>query len=186
MITILFTQKDSVYNTIPNTDTWDKTRNAINYQGKEPIIAHPPCRAWGDYAHKAKPEPGEKELTRWTVKKIREVGGVMEHPRRSKIWKELPRPGKPDHYGGFTINIDQYWFGHQAIKNTTLYIVGTTPRNIPPIPIKLPYKVRSVENMSKRQRESTPPELAKWLIKLIEIIKKNKTEQNSHEIKKYI
>ena len=28
-------------------DCWDIERNALNWPGGNPIVAHPPCRAWG-------------------------------------------------------------------------------------------------------------------------------------------
>ena len=67
-------------------------------------------------------------------------GGILEHPKGSKLWKEapLPMPGEPqDEYGGFTILIDQYHFGHVARKWTHLYIVGIDPNEVPPIPLSV-------------------------------------------------
>lgn len=173
--TVLFTRTNSIYNEL-NTDTWDINRDATNYTGNDPVIAHPPCRAWGNFSQWAKPREGEKMLAVWATKLIQKNGGVLEHPKTSKIWEtmKLPKPGQIDKYGGWTLNIDQYWFGHRAIKNTTLYIVGTAQRNIPDIPIKFRYLITPVEQMGKQEREATPKELAKWLIKLIEIIKENK------------
>lgn len=183
--TILFTKKNSIYKEL-NTDTWDITRDATKYTGTEPVIAHPPCRAWGNYRHMAKPTPGEKYLAIWAIRKIRQNGGVLEHPKGSTLWKRLKLPkGKdqPDHWGGWTLNIDQKWFGHRAKKNTNLYIVGTTKKNIPGIPITLEKHITTIENMGKPEREKTPKALAIWLIQLIEIIKMNKKEQNKRTIK---
>jgi len=177
-------RKDSVYKTL-NCDAWDEERDARNWKGATPVIAHPPCRAWGGMSHMAKPKPGEKALAILAVEKIRAYGGVLEHPRRSKLWRVcgLPQPGeKKDAYGGWTLALDQYWFGHRAKKATFLYIVGCEPKNIPPLPLKLgnpecilgtpgrrkdgTRRLKYTE-ISKAEREQTPPEFAKWLIQLV-------------------
>lgn len=167
MISVLYTQKNSIYNQL-KTDNWNKTRDATKWPGGNPIIAHPPCRAWGNYKHKAKPEPGEKQLAIHAIIMIRLWGGVLEHPKTSTLWKtmNLPRPGLTDAYGGWTLNIDQKWWGHKAKKNTNLYIVGCPPKDIPAIPITLEQPTNTIENMAKKQREQTPIKLAIWLIQL--------------------
>lgn len=169
---ILFAQQNSIYKEF-NTDIWDIIRDAKKWPGGEPIIAHPPCRAWGNYSHKAKPRPGEKELAIWAIEQVREWGGIVEHPASSKLWKTIGATTKPDLYGGWILNIDQHWFGHRAIKRTNLYIVGCKPKEIPPIPLKLRQTTTTVERMGKKEREKTPKDLAEWLIKLIFVIKQN-------------
>ena len=64
---------------------------------------------------------------------------VLEHPKGSRLWHEapLPMPGEfSDEFGGFTILVDQYQFGHVARKWTHLYIVGIEPKDLPEIPIR--------------------------------------------------
>lgn len=91
----------------------------------------------------------------------------------------LPKPGVIDQYGGFSLCINQSWFGHKAEKNTLLYIVGTTPKKIPPIPISFDTVIFTVSSKIKKksgrrlkieipksEREKTPLKLAEWLIKL--------------------
>lgn len=171
-ISVLFTQTKSIYNQL-GTDNWDIKRDAKNWPGGNAIIAHPPCRAWGNYSNKAKPIPGERELAIWAIEQIRKWGGILEHPRTSRLWKEmkLPRPGEqPDQYEGFSISIDQYWFGHRGKKNTWLYIKGTTLQKLPIIPLKLGRATYKVEDMGKKERAATPRRLAEWLIKTAEII----------------
>ena len=60
-MTVLFTMKNSIYEKL-GCDTWDEKRDARNYKGTDPIIAHPPCRLWGKLAHMAKAPEEEKEL----------------------------------------------------------------------------------------------------------------------------
>lgn len=180
MISVLFARSDSVYKTLPECDVYDAERNALNYPGKTPIIAHPPCRAWGKLRHFAKPQPGEKDLARWAVDQIRQYGGVLEHPAHSTLWsdKGLPVPGMVDEWGGWTLPISQYWFGHKAEKKTWLYIVGCEPRNIPAMPIRLGFATHTISSsrvtarhgrrpeVAKAEREHTPEELARWLVEL--------------------
>lgn len=183
MVTVLFTQKNSIYNNL-RADTWDIKRNATSYQGQEPIIAHPPCRAWGRLYKKAKPKPGEKELAIWAINHIRKYGGVLEHPAGSKLWKEcnIPTDGSTDQFGGFTISINQSWFGHRAEKRTWLYIVGIKQKQLPPMPIKFDTIVKKLDHMGSREREATPRFLAIWLISVIERIKKEqKRTKQSHK-----
>lgn len=166
METVLFAREDSIYKKL-GADTWDIKRDATKWPGGEPIIAHPPCRAWGNYRHKAKPREGEKELAIWAIEQVNKWGGVVEHPKNSQIWKEseLIKPG-------WILNIDQKWFGHRANKNTNLYIVGLKPKEIPPYPIKLERYETTVERMGRAERERTPEKLAIWLLTLIKEIKK--------------
>lgn len=157
-------------------ETWNIEKNALRWQGGNAIIAHPPCRSWGNYQWRAKPRLGERELAKWAVAKVRFWGGIVEHPVTSKLWDEmnLPYPGKkPDHFGGWSLNIDQKWFGHPAKKNTLLYIVGIKPKEIPPYPITLHKAKTTVEMLSRKQREETPIKFAQWLIETARLINQN-------------
>lgn len=46
-VAVLFARADSTYKTLPGTDVWDIERNAKLWPGGAPVVAHPPCRAWG-------------------------------------------------------------------------------------------------------------------------------------------
>lgn len=178
MVSALYVREDSIYK-IMGVDCWDIDRDARNWPGGNAVIAHPPCRAWGLLSQFAKPRPDEKELALHAVKMIRKWGGVLEHPYGSKLWEELidgcrlPKPGRFDVFGGYTICINQSWYGHKAQKKTFLYIVGCPKAMLPNIPITydaIEYVVRPSKNgtgakiITKKEREATPPRLAKWLI----------------------
>lgn len=167
-VAVLFARPDSIYKKILGCDVYDKERDARNFLGGLPVIAHPPCRAWGNYAYKAKPEPGEKELAFFAVDAVRRCGGVLEHPATSKLWKAagLPMPGRRDEYGGFTISVDQGWFGHRAIKKTFLYICGILPGDLPEFTMKFRLDHVPVEKMGLAEREATPAGFASWLFSL--------------------
>lgn len=114
-VSVLFARKDSIYKSL-NCDVWDKERDATKWPGGNPVIAHPPCRAWGQLRHMAKPSACEAQYALWAVQQVRKFGGVLEHPARSKLWEvaKLPEGDKTAEYGGFTLPIYQSWFGHFA------------------------------------------------------------------------
>ena len=172
-VAVLFARRDSVYKSLPGTDVWDIERDARKWPGGCPVVAHPPCRAWGRLRHFAHPRPDEMELAVLAVEAVRKWGGVLEHPAGSKLWAErLPYPGNFDKFGGWTLPILQQWYGHRAEKGTWLYIVGVTPEGIPEIPLVLGEASHVINSslragrrpeVSKAEREHTPPALASWL-----------------------
>lgn len=177
MVAVLFARGDSVYKTLPVCDVWDMERDARRWPGGCPVVAHPPCRAWGRLRAFANPRPDEKDLARWAVQMVREWGGVLEHPAGSTLWLDqaLPIPGTVDSFGGWTLAAPQKWWGHKAEKATWFYIVGCDPADIPDVPLVLgdaAYVVQSRKrhdyrpHISKAEREATPPELATWLVEL--------------------
>lgn len=187
-VAVLFARSDSYYKTLPGCDVWDIERDARNWPGGVPGVFHPPCRAWGRLSHMANPRPDEKDLARWAVAQVRRWGGVLEHPKASRLWADqgLPAPGKRDEFGGFTLGIHQHWFGHRATKATLLYIVGVAPGDFPEMPMRLgdgshviAQDVRCKDGTripngdprkrpecTKPEREHTPRELAEWLVEL--------------------
>jgi hypothetical protein len=176
MVAALFVRKDSIYKTMSGVDAWDKERDATKWPGGDTIVAHPPCAQWGALAHFATVDPNQKYLAIWAVETVREWGGVLEHPKASRLWDVmgLPPPGyDADKFGGWTLGITQHWWGHEAEKATLLYIVGCAPADIPPIPMVLGEAERTLGKTNKRRkellkskREHTPPELAAWLVEL--------------------
>jgi hypothetical protein len=181
MIAVLFARNDSRYKQLEGYDVYDIDRDARNFNANYPVIAHPPCRAWGMLSHMAKPRPDEKDLAWFALDKVRKNGGVLEHPKGSRLWKEapLPMPGEfADEFGGFTILIDQYNFGHVATKWTHLYIVGINQSDLPNLPKKegiatksMTGQVPGTKRCTQYEREYTPDELIKFMTKICEMIK---------------
>lgn len=186
-VAVLFARADSIYKTLPGCDVWDAVRDARTWPGGAPVVAHPPCRGWGKLFYFAKPAPGELDLGPFAVDQVRRFGGVLEHPKDSKLWNAagLPRPGRIDAWGGWTLPISQHWWGHRAEKMTWLYIVGCAQRDIPEIPLHLgdathviaQSRVRRLDGsrlrkgmpgwrpeVTKAEREHTPTRLAEWLV----------------------
>lgn len=188
LVSVLFARADSNYKAIPCVDVWDAQRDALQWPGGTPVVAHPPCRAWGQLSHMAKPRANEKELAIYAVDQVRQWGGVLEHPKQSKLWpaKKLPLPNEVDEYGGWTLPIFQCNFGHTAEKPTYLYIVGISPKSMPPIPLSPGVEACIIGSHGRRadgsrlqpgdygyrkscfrpDREHTPPLLAKWLVEI--------------------
>ena len=183
-VAALFVRADSVYKQMVGVDAWDAERDARAWPGGCPVVAHPPCRAWGRLRQFAKPRSGEKELALFALRQIRQFGGVLEHPAESSLWNEafLPKPGEfQDEYGGWSIAVEQFHWGHRAEKATWLYIVGCAPRDLPPIPFRPGRPTHCVRptksyprlpSITKAEREHTPPAFAEWLVQVAQLCAK--------------
>lgn len=187
-VAVLFARSDSIYKTMEGCDVWDEARDATAWLGGSPIVAHPPCGPWGRL-YKFCKKPEQKALAIWAVKQVRKWGGVLEHHSTSRLFsasaldgeEPIRRDGSMDSFGGFTMTVPQWWWGHRAEKMTTLYIVGCAVTDLPEVPIKLGEAsavVRYSKNtwrdrhtrpiikpeITKREREQTPPRFAAWLV----------------------
>jgi len=138
MIAALYVQKHGCYWDLDGIDPWDQKRDARQYKGPHPVIAHPPCTRWCKLAKmveakhphlKAGEDEGEFQHALWAVRKF---GGVLEHPAYSMAWPAygLNRPPTTggwvvaDFHGGWTCCVEQSAYGHQARKRTWLYAHG--------------------------------------------------------------
>lgn len=172
-------------------DAWDESRDARTYAGPYPVVAHPPCGAWGSLRHMKVPNRARRiadaECGPLAVEQVRRWGGVLEQPARSLLWKEcgIPAPGDPvDEHGGYSIEIEQVRWGHPARKRTWLYLVRVPrpdPSTFPP-PREPTHWVSGGRNPNRKgsggivppgikvcsaqQRRITPPALAAWLVEL--------------------
>ena len=147
-------------------DCWGMERDATSYDGPAPVIAHPPCGPWGRYRHKCKQESKTAIIA---VQQVRRWGGVLEHPAHSRLWDaaSLPRPGElPDSHGGWSVAVEQGWWGHEAPKATWLYFVGVSPNEVK-LPLHRPFATGLVEEMPKGKRHITPRLFALWLIEAV-------------------
>ena len=154
-VAVLFTEKNSIYEQIPDADCYDIDRDALTFPGGIPVIAHPPCRLWGKLYKLSTAPESEKDLARFAVDQVRKWGGVLEHPAHSKLWKDqgLPLPGDYSDPLDFTLDIDQFWFGHMARKRTWLYIHGVTVNDLPPYALNLNL-VTYVIDTSRREKNA--------------------------------
>lgn len=169
------------------TAWYDAERNAMGYDGVLPVVAHPPCGPWGTMRHLSSGKGHEQDASCGprAVEQVRKNGGVLEHPRGSTLFPHagLPRPGQlPDAWGGVTFEVCQCDWGRPARKRTWLYVVGISPRKIPPAPApREPTHWASgsrtaprgpvppgIKVCSAEQRRRTPERFAKWLVAIAE------------------
>lgn len=186
MIAALYVDPKGVYAGLEGVDVWDEARDARNYAGPWPVVAHPPCERWGRYwggspttwPRKVLGDDGGcfaaalEAVTCW--------GGVIEHPEGSHAWRHfgLRRPEKfggwviANPRGGVTCCVEQGNYGHRGRKATWLYVLGFTPPELiwgkseAVIRLKDGYhsaeerrravKTGACQRMSKRERAATP------------------------------
>ena len=138
MIAALYVETDGVYYGLPGVDPWDEARDARQYPGPHPVVAHPPCARWGRYwgGHPRQwprlklGDDGGCFVA--ALNAVRWYGGVLEHPEASHAWRAFmlttpPRTGgwvQADEHGGWTCCVEQGHYGHAARKATWLYAVG--------------------------------------------------------------
>lgn len=150
MVAALYVERGGPYFDRADVDPWDKERDARNYDGPHPVVAHPPCERWGRYwgggpSAKVRRALGDDGgCFEHALYAVRRWGGILEHPEASHAFKRfgLWRPLKAGGWargdvdleswpGGtsWTCCVEQGHYGHPARKATWLYYVGKT---VPP------------------------------------------------------
>lgn len=138
MIAALFVQTNGCYFGMPNVDPWDERRDARLYAGPWPVVAHPPCQLWVNFAalnykryggdHNRPGNDGGCFAS--ALRSVRIWGGILEHPASSNAWPAhgLTRPKgigwQPNASGGWVCEVWQSAYGHRARKRTWLYAYG--------------------------------------------------------------
>jgi hypothetical protein len=137
-VAALFVETDGCYFGQDGVEPWDEARDAREYDGPRPVVAHPPCQRWGRFWHGSPRKPHQFELGddkgcfMAALIFVHLHGGVIEHPADSHAWKffGLPIPKRgggwtaPDRYGGRSCYVEQGHYGHPASKKTWLYAIG--------------------------------------------------------------
>lgn len=121
MIAALYVETDGCYFDQAGVDPWDEARDAREYIGPHPVVAHPPCQRWGRFWHGSTRKPHQYQL-----------GGVLEHPADSRAWSHFgltpPRRHsgwqRADMHDGWTCYVEQGHYGHASRKPTWLYVHG--------------------------------------------------------------
>ncbi len=141
-IAALFVEEGGAYFGLPHVDPWPESRDARQYAGPHPVVAHPPCQRWGKF-WAGQPlwiaRTGERKVKgddggcfAHALAMVRQCGGVLEHPWGSHAWPHFgltvpPREGgwvQADGFLGWTCCVEQGRYGHYARKPTLLYAVG--------------------------------------------------------------
>jgi hypothetical protein len=139
MIAALYVQADGVYSGLSGVDPWPIDRDARQYPGPHPVVAHPDCKRWGRFWHGSPRNPHQFQLGdddgqfAAALASVRQWGGVLEHPACTRAWEAFgliapPRLGGwvgPDRFNGWTCHIEQGFYGHVARKATWLYACRT-------------------------------------------------------------
>ena len=93
MIAALFVDPTGTYSEVDGIDIWDEARDARNYRGPHPVIAHPPCQRWGKFWHGSTAKPHQFNLGEdggcfaSALASVRNHRGVIEHPAHTKAWR---------------------------------------------------------------------------------------------------
>ncbi len=193
-VAALFIRDDGPYVGRPDVDPWHLPRDAREYAGPAPVVAHPPCQRWGNLwwsaRHLGKGLGDDDGCFASALASVRRWGGVIEHPEGSRAWAHfgLPKPSTGRGWSrslldpGWSCVVDQGRYGHAARKRSWLYYVGDAP---PPeidwapctdataIVVSGPgfatpeeRAAKGVRLLGKREKELTPPAFAEVLIAL--------------------
>lgn len=192
MIAVLFVDRRGPYWNREDIDAWDIERDARKYAGPWPVVAHPPCQLWVNFA--------ALNFKRWggehnrpgndggcfaaALASLREWGGVLEHPASSNAWEHygLVRPSRKGGWvqsaridergwGEWSCEVWQSAYGHKARKRTWLYYVGAIePSDLSweqfPGTHQVGWFDRIKPTLSKAEAIKTPPAFAELLISL--------------------
>jgi len=138
MIAALYVDTAGAYFDLPGVDPWDIARDARQYEGPHPVVAHPPCQRWGRFWHGSTRKPHQFMLGddggcfAHALLTVFKFGGVIEHPADSKAWDEFNLV-KPPRSGGWTCLwspfvstccVYQGNYGHLAGRPTWLLVSG--------------------------------------------------------------
>lgn len=142
-VAALYVQRGGCYFGLPDVDPWDEQRDARQYPGPHPVVAHPPCARWGRYWSGGPSAHGTRELGAddgcfaAALESVRTWGGVLEHPEASHAWDffGLRRPHRSGGWqrtlcDGWTCCVEQGHYGHAARKATWLYVAGCVPPDL--------------------------------------------------------
>jgi hypothetical protein len=138
-VAALFVAKGGCYYGLPGVEPWGlPDRDAREYAGPWPVVAHPPCARWGRYwfggpSAKVRCKLGDDGgCFASALAAVRMYGGVLEHPEASHAWRAHGLLAPPKSGGwipagdwrGWTCCVEQGHYGHRARKATWLYAVG--------------------------------------------------------------
>lgn len=141
-IAALFVSKKGPYWNDSRFDAWDQERDARDYRGPLPVIAHPPCQRWCQLSALVQSKGGAHNIAfadsgcfASALQSVMLFGGVLEHPAHSHAfkwhglvkplfgsWQYVEQAGKQPGY--WVTEVWQSTYGHKARKKTWLLYVG--------------------------------------------------------------
>jgi hypothetical protein len=172
-VAALYVKERGVYFHKPGIEFWGVRRDARNYQGPHPVVAHPPCARWCRLAKQLELTRGlkvgaDQGCFTMALYAVRTWGGVLEHPAHSLAWEAhgLIPPAEGWQLGidgAWTCEVSQAHFGHPLAKHTWLYVVGAT--YLPSFPWSQVDR-RGRRNSLKSVRNGTPVRFRDELLKI--------------------
>ncbi len=186
LIAALYVQEGGAYFDLVDVDPWSIERDARQYDGPHPVVAHPPCARWAmplavvnqtRYGHKVGDDGG---CFGHALHCVRKFGGVLEHPantaafRAFDIAKPIGRGWQRTLDGGWVCVVYQSAYGHPAQKKTWLYYFGRpAPADLDWRKVKataivgwLKRTTSTLPRLSKKQASATPRTFREALIGL--------------------
>lgn len=143
-VAALYVEPEGHYIGIEGVDTWDEQKDARNYPGPHPVVAHPPCQRWGRFWHGSTRKPHQFKMGdddgcfAAAIESLKQFGGVLEHPCDSNAWAHFDL-SKPPRSGGWVMAAPGMWtccvyqghYGHIAGKPTWLLTSGIPQEKLP-------------------------------------------------------
>lgn len=175
VVAALFVCPKGPYWSDPRCECWDEARDARNYRGPLPVVAHPPCESWSKPSalreHRyGLPQGIDGGCFASALQSLHRWGGVLEHPSESLAWLEyqLARPVYGDWMPARDSRQRVYWvtecwqvdYGHRARKRTWLAYVGAN-RPAPMVAQKRQH-VACVSGMTNRSKRPTANRNRVW------------------------
>lgn len=184
-VAALFVDAGGCYSGLPSVDPWAKDRDARTYTGPHPVVAHPPCQLWVNFAAlNFKRYGGEHNRPgndggcfAAALRSVRAFGGVLEHPAFSNAWARYgiaaPRGigWQKDGAMQWVCEVWQSAYGHKARKRTWLFYSGyAAPFELRWTRLTGSHQCgwfdRIKPTLSKREANATPPEFRDEMIRL--------------------
>jgi hypothetical protein len=175
-VAALYVERGGVYYGLPDVDPWDEARDARLYAGPHPVVAHPPCGAWGVFARQGwttRSLGDDDGCFAAALRAVRNHGGVLEHPACSSAWKAHGLLQPPMGGGwlwsgdgqGWTCTVEQGHYGHQSRKPSWLYVVCGA---LPPPELKWGQAITegNYNNIATTKRRRTPPAFRDLLLSI--------------------
>jgi hypothetical protein len=174
-VAALYVDPRGPYPSMPGVECWDEKRDARNYAGPHPVVAHPPCGPWSRLKHFCRRQ--DASCGPRAVEQVRVHGGVLEHPADSTLFPycAMPLPGEFPDLWGFTVAVNQCDWGHVCRKPTWLYVCGVLFPEFPdkPPPREPTHSICNGSGMADGklratalQARVTPPAFADFLVEL--------------------
>ena len=174
-VVALFVEPDGVYPSLLE-DWYDASRDAFSYEGSTAAVCHPPCDGWGAYATmplrlRAGKGAGDYGEFKFSLDTVRRVGGLIEHPARSKAFQAfglgIPRRSisLSDDGIGYIAEFDQGMYGHRCPKPTWIYFVVSSVDRVK-IDFRRSFAVERIQRTQYGKRQYTPVLAASLFIEI--------------------